>query len=757
MSDSSSQRRKQRSDTADMRRIHGQRLIQKVLRKALENKVVLDFRLVDFQREKNQGRHHIGGPPIKPLAARVTRIDSSGGPQLVVDKDGVIVLFYAPNYIPKALQEKLLSLLRDAVKTKAPKPDGVGTDKRSTVFSPPQQEEELDTDSEEENQAPLTEDEPVPPKQASNSCVLDKSNLPPCAWYWSPALCGTGSQTTRAPTVNVPLRQALSPKRRSSTKNLLDGMRELNDQLGHLVAMIHPALWSVVCGVRTETERLDNQSSRVLANDWTTPFPNLAVAFNRETALHRDNKGFCNAMDVLVLLGDFVGGDLHFPDLNLRVEWKPGFMCAFDGYTFAHEVMPWQGPQRTCLINYCRASTFTALNVPIVIPPAHLDRVNADLRRKYETTSRAPSPPPRAPPSAPHPPPSTSNDSSSTSRSPTPQITSTNRENRKADRVAAKEQELEESNSSKASGSCKAASKASATSKGKAIKKIKVATRARTRVINSSESSSVAQKVAQKSTSTATNKRKATEVTNEPEEPIEEIQEPPTKKSLIKPIMRPLPPAEPTSPKPESPPAGSSGTISITRLTRLTLALRYQIRALVSGLLHPEKSTHSSRANSVNNARSSYLTTSVCATKLDTLAVAPQSVAHKDVATSDGDGAEQDSSTFTPAHDVVKYWKLRAWIEYRVEVEVAAVMNALPSKPQAQQLRTEGQTMLAEDAKYCFDQTHELDDNIRAIRLQGKKTIEGVREVAARGLCAQDIDRLDDPQPAHVEKSSTRN
>ncbi|KAG9124048.1 hypothetical protein FRC07_013075 [Ceratobasidium sp. 392] len=381
MDESNSPQRKPRKDSSGMRRVDGQRFVQKVVRKALASRVVLNFRIKDFQREKDEDRRHIGDPPIEQLAAQVTRIDSSGGPRLVVDLDGAVVLFYAPNYVPKALQGKLLSLLRNAVKVKAPKADRHGGDKRSAVPLSPEPEEQLATDSDDENQA---DDEPVLHEPILPDQVLDKSNLPPCAWYWSPAMCGTGAHTTRMPTVNVPLREALSPRRRSSTKELLDGMKELNDQLEHLVAMIHPALWGILCGVQTEIKRMDNEASRVLANDWTSAFPNMALAFNRQTPLHRDNKGFRNAMDVLVLLGDFQGGDLSFPDLNLQIEWQPGFMCAFDGYTFAHEVMPWKGLQRTCLVSYCRASTFAALNVPKVIPPAHESNINPNLRRGYD-------------------------------------------------------------------------------------------------------------------------------------------------------------------------------------------------------------------------------------------------------------------------------------------------------------------------------------------------------------------------------------
>jgi hypothetical protein len=101
-----------------------------------------------------------------------------------------------------------------------------------------------------------------------------------------------------------------------------------------------------------------------LVNGWTSAFPCFGVGINRTTSLHRDTQGIRGGLDIIGLLGTFrKGGDMEFPDLNLRLEWTPGCLGAFDGYDFRHKVHHWTGGSRVALISFCRQATWSALGL----------------------------------------------------------------------------------------------------------------------------------------------------------------------------------------------------------------------------------------------------------------------------------------------------------------------------------------------------------------------------------------------------------
>ncbi|CAJ0912680.1 1731_t:CDS:2 [Entrophospora sp. SA101] len=58
-------------------------------------------------------------------------------------------------------------------------------------------------------------------------------------------------------------------------------------------------------------------------------FTILAINFNTLTDLHHDVKDFNNGLCVVVPLGEFEGGELVFPEINLLVELKQGNIIYF--------------------------------------------------------------------------------------------------------------------------------------------------------------------------------------------------------------------------------------------------------------------------------------------------------------------------------------------------------------------------------------------------------------------------------------------
>lgn len=125
---------------------------------------------------------------------------------------------------------------------------------------------------------------------------------------------------------------------------------------------------------------------------WHALFPGLAIIKNRQTQLHRDKRGAQYAGDFLSVFGDFVGGDLSLPDLNLDFEWTSGAACFFDGRTFSHEVKSWEGSLRLCLVSYLWKTSMDALNVTMPLQSMTYGRlqqiVSANFQQVFDSFVR---------------------------------------------------------------------------------------------------------------------------------------------------------------------------------------------------------------------------------------------------------------------------------------------------------------------------------------------------------------------------------
>ncbi|KAF8747919.1 hypothetical protein RHS01_11181 [Rhizoctonia solani] len=131
-----------------------------------------------------------------------------------------------------------------------------------------------------------------------------------------------------------------------------------------LTDIIQPSLSQSLRKLKAHMSAIQGPTGTTVTNGWTSAFPCYGVAVNRTTGMHRDSKGIRAGLDIIGVLGTFnSGGDLELPDLNLRLEWTPGVLGAFDGYDFRHMVHEWTGGSRVALISFCRQSTWTALGL----------------------------------------------------------------------------------------------------------------------------------------------------------------------------------------------------------------------------------------------------------------------------------------------------------------------------------------------------------------------------------------------------------
>jgi hypothetical protein len=81
-----------------------------------------------------------------------------------------------------------------------------------------------------------------------------------------------------------------------------------------------------------------------------------ALMWNRQTPLHADRTDPLNAWVTLITLGEFTGGHLFIPCLNLRLLYEPGAIVMLRGHRLPHVVEAWEGGQRVSIVHFTHES-----------------------------------------------------------------------------------------------------------------------------------------------------------------------------------------------------------------------------------------------------------------------------------------------------------------------------------------------------------------------------------------------------------------
>ncbi|KAG8734341.1 hypothetical protein FRC11_005328 [Ceratobasidium sp. 423] len=368
-----------------------------IVSKALDNQIKLPFYVSEFEEERTKGIPVSYPSAFRELAEQPRRLTVAGGPAVVTDLAGVPVLWYFPQFIGTGLRTNLMSCITELAQVYRPPPDVEIKDRRATtqdsgpgVSSLPNprymtrsqttqtpvlkvQEVEIDQNKPEspigcserglENRMAIPDDlsPPEPYKDFEGGVHLDghyhdgppnssespsscRNHIPraladyaPFAYYFSPGWCQTGMQYVRPIQMSVHFRNALS-QGLHETIGFLEAKRLLDKQITLLTEIIQPSLSNSMCQLRTHMSAVEGPTRTAVVTGWTSAFPCFGVAINRVTGMHRDTKGIRAGLDIIGILGTFTdGGDLELPDLNLRLEWMPGCLGAFDGYDFRHK------------------------------------------------------------------------------------------------------------------------------------------------------------------------------------------------------------------------------------------------------------------------------------------------------------------------------------------------------------------------------------------------------------------------------------
>ncbi|KAG9100256.1 hypothetical protein FS749_015827 [Ceratobasidium sp. UAMH 11750] len=389
-----------------------------MIREAIENKVVLNFRMSDFRADRQAGNLPISGATLYPGLTTSETYKASGKSRLFVDLNDEVVLGYFPNYVGKNTQSLLTNVLSELVRVCPPKLDKAKGDRRAAraddyegVTNPPAtfdfDDEGIENQGEDDNDDWVDIDETDPDlrqdliglndvdwsskevvselkdeleglAEEAQLASLHRSVLPPSSYYHSAGWFATGQEKKRPMTLSAQYRAAFKPRSRNAMTKFLIAKRELDTWIAHLVCIFHWSLGRALKVLRQLMRCLKGEVAVAVTKSWSSLFPCTAVGFNRTTRRHRDSKGFRFGLDAICVLGSFRNGPLVFPELGLNFEWVPGCLSLFDGYDLVHEVEEWEGLYRCTLISFCRSSSWRGLKLPLDVQPATL----ADMKTR---------------------------------------------------------------------------------------------------------------------------------------------------------------------------------------------------------------------------------------------------------------------------------------------------------------------------------------------------------------------------------------
>ncbi|KAG8725295.1 hypothetical protein FRC09_003132 [Ceratobasidium sp. 395] len=342
--------------------------------------IVPGFYLEQFMGQSRPPKIKDGGPFV-PGAPEIV-LKRRDGPRAVVSEDMYILIIYCPEYLEAESQILMRETLEDFTNLVPPKPDTRSGDRRAQVLphlntpdsvrgkTPAKRVEKdwaeylgepaPDSVAEEEEEpwkAPYPNSHPL-----SDPPELDK--MDPASLHHCINWIARGQQGKKPPVVSTELRAALKNEESTAAFIALHLGKFLTDQcLNDLVRLFHPTFYRLLCQLRDKLFNADNPPP-VSWDVWSSIFTFQSIGFNRQTRMHRDAAGMHGGLDVLFLLGDHRGGRMKWQDLNVKAEWLPGDLCAFDGKVFSHGIENWVGNKRYCFIYFVHRNVFKHFGLP---------------------------------------------------------------------------------------------------------------------------------------------------------------------------------------------------------------------------------------------------------------------------------------------------------------------------------------------------------------------------------------------------------
>jgi hypothetical protein len=126
-------------------------------------------------------------------------------------------------------------------------------------------------------------------------------------------------------------------------------MKVVND----IFDLVHPALYE--SGKKALDRLGDDDLTKEASEKWESVFTGISVISNRRTKPHTDHFGSHCWFDLIISLGSCLNAWLEFPELGLRLRYRPGTVIAFTGNLLTHTVNDWGEGDCLCYAFFMRS------------------------------------------------------------------------------------------------------------------------------------------------------------------------------------------------------------------------------------------------------------------------------------------------------------------------------------------------------------------------------------------------------------------
>ncbi|KDQ62458.1 hypothetical protein JAAARDRAFT_44817 [Jaapia argillacea MUCL 33604] len=155
----------------------------------------------------------------------------------------------------------------------------------------------------------------------------------------------------------------------SACATLLQELSITSRRINSLIKEVDPSYYSQLEALQSQVLKKYAFAKALKAID-PLLMEGRAIMFNRKTPRHLNHADPPGSWAILFVTGVFTVGYLFIPQLNLRLQYRPGDVVMLRGRELAHEVEAWVGGQRISVAHFTHQSIWDEHGLRLCVLPA---------------------------------------------------------------------------------------------------------------------------------------------------------------------------------------------------------------------------------------------------------------------------------------------------------------------------------------------------------------------------------------------------
>ena len=138
---------------------------------------------------------------------------------------------------------------------------------------------------------------------------------------------------------------------------MIHNLRLLSHRINAILKFADPEHYSQLLVVKAKLEEMIPSYKSLCAID-PVLYEGRELLFNRLSGLHTDSQDPPLAWAILTAFGEFKGGYIFLPNLELRIRLEPGDIVLIRGRVVPHLIEDWTGGQRISIPHFTHSSVW---------------------------------------------------------------------------------------------------------------------------------------------------------------------------------------------------------------------------------------------------------------------------------------------------------------------------------------------------------------------------------------------------------------